>query len=169
MPSPSVKGVAGDHAGDDPWAEGRVYPSTVEYWPDDDGPWKVTLDWQVADGRVECMRVEVEALDPTRPVTEGTLRDLKIGERIRRGRASVTGVAQAAQTAGARPSGMRKSTWERLQKAAEVYRSAYRRGEAPARAVADHFGLSPGGASSLVARARDAGLLPPTSPGAPQA
>jgi hypothetical protein len=53
----------------------------------------------------------------------------------------------------------------RLKVAADIYQQARRDNKPPTKAVAEHFGITPGGASNLVARARAAGLLPPTSRG----
>jgi hypothetical protein len=62
---------------------------------------------------------------------------------------------------------MRKSAADRLRTAADIYRAALRDGRKPTKAVAEHFGITPGGASNLISRARTAGLLPPTSAGVP--
>lgn len=167
MTVPNLTNVA-DHDNGDPFAEGRAYPATVEHWPDDDGPWKVTLDWQVTDGRIECKRIEITTSDPALAVTPGVIRDLRLGERIRRQRAELTARAAGGTGTAQHAAGMRRSTRARLEEAARIYREAFTAGQSPARAVAEHFGLSSGGASSLVHRAREAGLLPPTSPGAPQ-
>jgi transposase len=48
---------------------------------------------------------------------------------------------------------------------AEVYRDAWARGEPPTRGVADHFTISKSAAAKQVAKAREMGLLPPTSRG----
>lgn len=135
----------------------------MDRWPNPDGPWQITLDWKVIDGRIECVGVHLVS---DTPVTTTVWRDVKIGEHIRRQRAAIT---QQASAATGRQGGMRRSSRARMEEAARVYREAFARGVPPAKAVADALGLTPGGASSLVSRARAAGLLPPTSPGAPQA
>lgn len=61
--------------------------------------------------------------------------------------------------------GLRKSTLDRLQAVADMYRAAVQDHRPPVKAVAEHFGLSKGGASNLITRARAVGLLPPTSQG----
>lgn len=157
---PSVKGVARRDREDDPFAEGRVYPSTV----DAVGPVQVTLDWKVFDGRIECVGIHITS---EQPIPAGAVRDVKIGERIRKRRAEITARATKRATPG--HGGMRRSTRARLEEAARIYQEAFVAGGKPAKAVAEHFGLTAGGASNLVARARAVGLLPPTSPGAPQA
>jgi hypothetical protein len=151
----------------DPFEEGRRYPSTVENWPDADGPWQVTFDWKVIDGRIECVAVSVAARGEDMPVTPGVLRDLRLGERIRKGRAQITQDA-AAGTPAYRVAGLRRSTRERLEEVARVYREAFAANQPPAKAVEERLGLTQGRASSLIARAREVGMLPPTSRGAPQ-
>lgn len=56
---------------------------------------------------------------------------------------------------------------EELAKVADVYLSAWRRGEPPTVAVAKEFGISSSAAAKRVAQARRAGLLAPTSSGRP--
>lgn len=67
-----------------------------------------------------------------------------------------------------RPAGLRESTFERLKEAARIYQEAFAAGGKPTTAVAEHYGLTVGGASNLVSRARDIGLLPPTTRGGAQ-
>src|SRR5262249_12697563 len=100
------------------------------------------------------------------PVSTTVLREVKFGERIRAQRAALT--AQVVADTG-QPGGTRKSSRERMERAARIYREAFEAGAHPSKAVAGQMGLTPGGASSLVSRARAAGLLSPTSPGAAQA
>jgi hypothetical protein len=52
-----------------------------------------------------------------------------------------------------------------LEDVASVYRHAFERGAAPTVAVSEHFEVGYPEASSLVTRARAAGLLPPTTRG----
>jgi hypothetical protein len=151
---------------DDPFEEGRHYPSTMERWPDSDGPWQVTFDWKVIDGRIECCGVHIES-DAT-AVTSGVLRDMRIAERIRQGRAQIT-VDTAGDMFAPNLAGLRRKTQVRLRRVAEVYTAAYRAGQPPAKAVEEQMRLTQGRASSLISQARDVGLLPPTSRGAPQA
>jgi transposase len=62
-----------------------------------------------------------------------------------------------------RPGRPRKMTRERLQRIADVYRQHV--DGRPTDAVAKAFGVSPRTAARHVGQARDAGLLPPTTPG----
>lgn len=52
---------------------------------------------------------------------------------------------------------------------AAVYTKAYKRQQAPTKAVADHFGVSKSTAAKYVAKARHLGLLPETKRGIPSA
>lgn len=161
-----------------PLTEGQHLPATTDTWSDGAATWVLTMFWQVVEGRPECIGIELTSTTlPDQPppalgmpivgapLTTNVVRDLRIGERIRAQRAKI-----AAQYAGPAVSGtaMRRATRERLEEAAAVYREAFARGDRPTVAVAEHFGISSGGASNLVVRARAIGLLPPTSPGAPQ-
>lgn len=147
--------------------DGEQFEPTEHRWPDlEHGPWRLILWWSHVDGRPECTGLEVKLLE--RPDTGAwsrryvlpatALRDLRLAETIAADRAAMS-------PEPARASGLRRSTLERLEKAAEVYQAARAEGRAPVKAVAEHFRISQGGASNLVARARAAGFLPPTSPG----
>ncbi len=132
-------------------------PWTVRLWPDGtEGPWKVGMLWTEVDGRQECVEVKVSGAGSALPAT--ILRQIPFGDFIAEERASR---APAVEATG----GMRRSAVERLRVASEVYQRALREKRKPTKAVAEHFGISQGGASNLVARARAAGLLPPTSSG----
>lgn len=153
---------------------------TQQRVPDaDSGPWMLTMYWQTIDGRRECVGMKVasfktraeaaeeppgmEMPEVGQVLTPGLVRDLKIGERLREARASFE---RFERTVATKPPGLRQSTYERLQLVARIYREAYAADGKPTSAVAAHFGLSVGGASNLVSRARDVGLIPPTSRGA---
>ena len=58
---------------------------------------------------------------------------------------------------------------EHFVEVAAVYRDAYRFRRPPTQAVADHWTVSKSTAAKWVAKARDRGLLPPTSRGKPSA
>jgi hypothetical protein len=154
--------------------------TTVHRYPDDkDGPWMLQLYWQTIDGRPECVGMKLSSMAgrsenrkvppfyrmPERgiPLTTGIIRDVKIGEVMRADRERLT-----SRTEVVRPAGLRESTFQRLQEAARIYREAFASTGKPTTAVAEHFGLTVGGASNLVSRARELGLLPPTSRGASQ-
>jgi hypothetical protein len=133
---------------------------TEHNWPDAErGPWKVGMRWQLLDGRPECVEVVIShAGGPAEPVPATLLRQLPIGDFIAADRAELAPPVEAV-------SGMRKSAADRLRLAVNVYQEALTDGRKPTKAVAEYFGISQGGASNLVARARAAGLLPPTSAG----
>lgn len=151
-------------------------------YPDADGPWMLCLYFQDIDGRTECVGLKLTSMATTDenravppplqmpelgiPLNPGLIRELKLGERIRDARVSIDRPLLGSAPAVTRPPGMRESTYRRLQEAAGVYRAAFAAGGKPTTAVAEHFGLTVGGASNLVSRARELGLLPPTSQGA---
>jgi hypothetical protein len=101
--------------------------------------------------------MSIEPMHDRTVVIASVLRKVPISKWITEDRAKL---AQPAAT-----SGLRQSTIDRLAVVAEVYQRALQERRPPTKAVAAHFGLSHGGAANLVSRARDAGLLPPTSPG----
>lgn len=132
--------------------------TTQHRWPDEHGgPWLVTLMWHVVDGRPECAGLTIEGREGT-ILAGGTLRKLPVAEWIAEDRARIAPTQLAV-------GGLRASTVERLETAAAVYQRARSEGLPPTKAVAAHYGISHGGASNLISRARAAGLLPPTSPG----
>lgn len=144
-------GVSSTHANPD----GLAW--TLRRWPDPEaGPYEIGMAWAEVDGRPECVEVTVKRGGAPVPAT--ALRQLPLGDFIAADRAAQ---APAVVAVG----GMRKSAADRLKLAAELYQAALAAGQRPTKAVAEHFGISPGGASNLVARARAAGLLPPTSAG----
>lgn len=143
--------------------EGDELPATRRRWPDEAvGPWTLTLLWRVIDGRPECVGLVLahEGGSQSPVLTGSALRALRLPEIV---------AAERAQMLPLRPQvgAMRKSTADRLRAAADIYRTALGEGRKPTKAVAEHFGITPGGASNLISRARTAGLLPPTSAGVP--
>jgi hypothetical protein len=139
-----------------------VKATTEHKWPDvAAGPWLVTLTWHIVDGRPECAGLTIEGGNDG-VLTAGVLRKLPVADWIAEDRVRMLPRSQPTV-------GLRKSTVERLRAAADVYQRAIADGRPPTKAVAEHYGITHGGASNLVARARTAGLLPPTSPGVPTA
>ncbi len=155
--------------------DGAWLPPTEHRWPDPEvGPWRLTLLWQVVDGRPECVGVTALSSTPPDatpglPLTGTVLRDLRVPERISTGRAQMTEDGQESTADRARRLGMRRSTAERFEEVARVYREALSSGERPIKAVAARFGLAETSASNLVGKVRAAGFLPPASPGVPVA
>lgn len=138
-------------------------PVTEHRWPDPDaGPWVVVLRWGDVDGRPECVGLDLGQLpDGDQPkvlAMSSVLRQLPVAEWIAADRAGMI----AAPTPGG---AVRQSTLERLQVVADVYRAAAAAGDPPVLAVAARFEITKGGAAALVSRARQVGLLPPTSQG----
>ncbi len=147
--------------------EGTRLPDTFRLWPDQDkGPWSVTIEWAVVDGRPECIGYAVRRAErlrpPLEPLTASAARAVKLAEIIAEDRAGMSAITRAEPGVG-----LRRSTAGRFQEAADIYQAAIRAGLRPTKAVAEHFGISQGNASNLVARARAAGFLPPTSAGVP--
>jgi hypothetical protein len=145
-------------AGPGTFDEGATLPPTHHQHD----PWRVELHWRVIDGRPECVGLAV-SVDPERPdlhVTGSTLRALAIPVVIAAHRAEM--MAGPVEPA---PAGMRRSTAERFRRIADVYRQALTEGRKPVQAVAEAFDVTPASASTLVARTRAAGFLPPASPG----
>lgn len=129
------------------------------------------------------------------PVSATAIRQLALGEMVDALRRSIGDEYRAWQkkNPGRRPAPRqtaRTSTWtladlvaaetepfaqparrgvaadpEVYEETARVYRQAYADGRPPRAAVADHFHISPDAAAKRVARARERGLLPPTSQG----
>lgn len=147
--------------------EGSPLPATFRLWPDaESGPWKVTLEWAIADGRPECVGYSVQRADgrgrAPMVLTASTVRGMKLAELIAEDRAGMTDLVRVEPVTH-----LRRSTAGRFREAADVYQAAIKAGKPPTKAVAAHFGISQGNASNLVARARGAGFLPPTSAGVP--
>lgn len=129
--------------------------TTVEWWPNPDGPYRVVLDWAGDDGRWDCVRAAVESDDA--PITDAVYRRVRISQRIAAARPQVAGDSPRA--------GMRAATVAKLERVAVIYRGALKAHEPPTKAVARALGVTEAAASNLVVRARTAGFLPPTSPG----
>jgi hypothetical protein len=133
--------------------------TTEHHWPSPTvGPWTVTLKWQRVDGRPECVGVAIATAFPEVLVTASILRKLPLADWIAEDRSALAPQVPAI-------GGLRKSTAERLTAVAKLYEQAVQDGKPPTKAVAEHYGITPGGAANLVSRARAHGLLPPTSPG----
>jgi hypothetical protein len=175
----------------DPIPDGEHLPATSRLWPDPDtGPWLLTFHWQVLSGRAECVALDLaSALPPAemserfdglaklpdvgQPVTTSLLRSLPLAQLVQDEREKANEVFATKlgdRELGAtykRPTAMRVTTERRLRRTAEVYRGAWRRGDAPVKAVAKQLKVTDAAATKLVSRARSAGFLPPTKPGAP--
>ncbi|TDB98711.1 hypothetical protein E1091_07490 [Micromonospora fluostatini] len=113
------------------------------------------------DGRPECVGLSVapaSAGEALAPLSESVIRKAGIAQIIATERAKL--LARSSPTAG-----LRGSTRRRLEQVASVYNSALSQGMRPNKAVQEAMGTTPGYAANLVAQARGAGLLPPTSAG----
>lgn len=184
---PTVGGVPDD------LRQGREIVAAPVLWPDpDSGPWLVFLRLQVIRGRLECVGINLTSARPegewcdlsermpdtARPITTAVLRSLHLSDLIAEKREQLAAVVRevdgdagrVGQVFGTAPRRvMRESTRKRLERVAEVYREAWQAGSPPVKTVAERLGITEASASSYVARARAAGLLPATSPGVPVA
>lgn len=158
------------------------------------GHWMVDMDWAVIDGRAECVGLTLRSFVPAgadgvRPVRKsGELRPLRT-EVLRAFTMSTieesrSDIVQPLGSDGLWPEevGLRKTftagrarrlvgasgetlpPTEALAEVARIYTAAWQRGDPPTAAVAEALSISRSAAGKRVARARAAGLLPP-SPG----
>jgi hypothetical protein len=165
---------------------GDHLPPTSRLWPDpDQGPWLLTFHWQVIGGRAECVGLDIASSLPEQTIKERfadfatlpdigeplktiTLRELRLSELIHEERVRadhlavrVLGDQQTGRLYNP-PKEMRAATARKLQLVAETYEQARGDGApSPNKVVADRLRVSIGAAANLVARAREAGLLPP--------
>lgn len=156
----------------DPWL-----PDTTRPWPDNEtGPWLLTLHWQVVNGRPEAVGMSLVSASPNwagrngpgMPLRTSLLRQLNLAEIIaeQRTTAAATIAGQAASPPVPSVASMRGATVRRLSQAADIYRDAWRQGrQHPTKEVAARMGVTRKAATQLVFRAREVGLLSPTSPG----
>lgn len=152
----------------------RPYGARVEQtsrrWPDPDmGPYKLTLLWSRANGRPQVAGLHLDPIADDAPaVTTSLMRDLKLAEIMIEDREQLAHIPQLKAPAEVVIEGMRPATVKRLQRAAEIYLAAWRAGEPPTKEVGRRMNLSPAASANLVRRAREIGLLPPTSAGVSQ-
>lgn len=165
-------------------------PSSERLWPDfEQGPWLLHFDWCAIEGRAECVGFAITSVVPeghrpgelvppagsVRRLSAQQIRDVPLGALVEEERPEwAAGWRALGQDdiagAFAAPRGRRHphDSPDRLRQAAEVYRQAFAAGQPPTKAVEEALVISRSGAGKLVARARAAGLLPPTSQGRPR-
>lgn len=143
---------------------------TRRRWPDpEQGPYQLTLAWSRVNGRPQVSGLHIDAITDDAPaVTTSLLRDLKLAEIMIEDRERLDHIPQVKPDPELVIEGMRPATVKRLQRAAEIYQTAWRAGERPTKEVGRRMNLTPAAAANLVRRAREAGLLPPTSAGTSQ-
>lgn len=159
------------------------------------GPWLIDLRFAVVDERVECVGIELRSYrhddeawlalpragEGNEPVRVAMLREIPLGsliatEKLRAAhtlrshlrhlrRDDLAAETAAWEKGAARTRGGRPPEDLSLEQVAQVYREAAVATNAPTRAVAEAFQLSRSAAAKRVARARAAGLLPPTERG----
>lgn len=141
--------------------------STIS-WPDRvSGPWKITLRWDTSTGRYECVGFEIASTIGS-PVRTALLRSIPLAEIVAELRAELPPIKRATRKPSVNVEAMRPATVRRLTLVAETYLEAWGAGRSPTTAVAERLNVTDGAAGNLVHRARAAGLLPPTTPGAPR-
>jgi hypothetical protein len=152
-------------------------------WPDQKGPFEITLDFRPLEGRMECVRFEVRLLwwDRPRPVTASLVRSIPLAKLIDRERSTFAPqrwewpsdpawaaadrrlwVARKRPKGGGRPP---KYDVNHYVEVVRIYGEAYARNRTSTRAVAAHFRVSETAAAKWVAKARKLGLLLPTTRG----
>lgn len=146
---------------------------TERLWPDPkQGPYRLALFWVRRNGRPEPVGMELLPsagnLSEAPTLTTSALRDLKVAEIAAEDREGLPYVPPAQPAPEVVAEGMRPATLRRLKRTAEVYQEAWLAGNPPTQAVARAMNVSVAAAGNLVRRARQAGLLPPTTGGVPQ-
>lgn len=152
------------------WLYGARVEQTSRLWPDSGaGPYRLTLRWGRENGRprVIGLHLDLDASDGP-ALTTSLLRDLKLAEIMVEDRERLKAVPQVKRPAEMVIQGMRPSTVRRLHRAADIYLTAWQAGLKPTKEVGRRMNVSPAAAANLVRRAREAGLIPPTSAGVPQ-
>jgi len=140
-------------------------PSSTVRWPTPDGPWLVVLHWALIAGTPQVVGLELRSYakggerhdlpaqaDATEVVTGSVLRSVRVAELADRERQALEPQPPAEPKA---------PVTERVQKAAQIYRENRAVGRPPTKGVAEALDISSTAAAKLVARAREAGLLPP--------
>lgn len=152
---------------------GKYDEVTERLWPDPQrGPWELVLLWERRNGRPEPVGMKLlptSSGEVVATLQTSTIRNLKIAEIAAEERERLAYVAPEPPSAEERIEGMRESTVRRLRRVAEIYKDAWQAGENPTKAVSRRMNITAPAAGNLVKRARDAGLLPPTTAGRPQA
>lgn len=154
-------------------ATGHDGETTERRWPDpQEGPWRLTLYWTRRNGRPVPVGMQLVAESDAEAeyltLMTSTLRDVRIAEIVAEDRELLQHQPERKLTPELKIAGMRPSTVRRLHRAADIYQTAWQAGEPPTQAVARRMNLTTAAAANLVRRAREAGLLPPTSAGVPQ-
>ncbi len=144
--------------------------TTERRWPDpESGPYRLTLMWTRVNGRPQVAGLHLDPIGDDAPqVTTSLMRDLKLAEIMIEDREQLKHIPQVKPDPELVIEGMRPATVRRLQRAAEIYQTAWRAGERPTKEVGRRMNLTPAAAANLVRRAREVGLLPPTSAGSSQ-
>lgn len=179
-------------AGPDPW---------TRRWPDENGPWDLTLYWRWSGRGIECtgMKLQLRPDAAVEPLTASVLRAVALQSEVRRGRDETAGreggwlvEAYDAAVAGdpenahlldelsnwdiesiresvrkwmpPRPGGRPEMYGqEHYERVATVYAAAAASSGSPTKAVESALQVSRATASRHIARARELGLLAPST------
>lgn len=168
---------------------GEVPPGTeisTDLWPDDErGPWRLRTLYFPVGGRLELGELHLVPLDRQAavPLTSTVLRQLVPSRMAAKHRpASVALKRLLVEHSNLDPNDPATqrfidpwkerdpaARWsDQLPNIARVYADAWRRGEPPAKAVAERFHVSRSLAGKLVHQCRRRGLLPATTRGKAQ-
>jgi hypothetical protein len=150
------------------------------------GPWVIVVSLAEVRGRLECVGLDVQASRPLKPtpLTASAYRALPLGEIVKTAkRKLLRGAGPQGENAGleslkekARRELSRRDTSlggapgrppEHFAEVADEYAKAWREGRPPVQAVAAWGGVSRSAAAKWVYRARQLGLLAPTTKGKP--
>lgn len=151
-----------------------VPPAIHVTFPGAEGHPGLEMRLEVVEGVPQCRELRIASVDGGRGVEGRDLGVVRLGEWIDAivGRFSdriveerdgqIVAVVRSGETLRAAAMVRRARQHRDLGEVASVYRSAKR---APTKAVAEHFGVAHRTAALWVKQARDAGLLPATTPG----
>jgi len=114
--------------------------------------WDVATEWAVVKGRRECVEMTLRS-NGAHPLRSEVLRAITMD------------VIDKQRPERYDSGGPMNGSGDSLAEIARAYRAAWQSGAAPTVAVAERFSLSRSAAAKRVARARSAGLLPPTTRG----
>jgi hypothetical protein len=156
-------------------------------WPDPNGPWQIRLDYDVIRGRIECTGFHIVGLLPSQALTSDVLRRVPLARlaeedaQVRLGQAQElmedaerTGNRKKANRArylsnnlpSAGRRGRKPDPDSHYKEIADLYLQAVGEGiRHPTKQVAALRHVEYRTAATWVYRARERGLLPPTTPG----
>lgn len=163
-------------------------PAVRFNWPDETGPWEITLEWGNVADRLDVFSFKISVVGGE-PITASVLRRVPFGRLVHGHRQQyiewfeqevrllgevrsldeeeLREIAELRkQFANPHRPGPKGKPMDHFQKVAEIYAEAYIRGERPTKAVAEEFHVSRDTAAKWVSVARNKlKLLGATVPG----